>query len=214
MPTHESRRARRAPVGPDDPNDARRYAPAPEHGDTLDPDETPPVAPEGMRYIGFCRDCRDFVELGSDFSCLRAGHPRERIAVALLAGADEPLPHMPALNVGALFMPALWGPVHGQWYMILFYPLWLLLDNLIYGAVHGNGMGILAGVAAAITAAFTIYYALHANAWGYVRAAADRTPAEYLRVERRWAVVFVLIAVAFLVFATWFNVFVRPGMAS
>lgn len=215
MPTHELRRNRRERVDGDvvhSGGEAARRRGDGLTGGTLEPGQLPPTPPAGMRYVGFCGACRDFVELDADFACERAGHPRESIRVALLAREDEPLPHMPALNVGALFMPALWGPVHGQWYMILFYPLWLVLDNLIYGAVHGSGMAVLAVVASLLTAAFTIYYALHANSWGYVRAAADRTPDEYLRVERRWSVVFVLIAIAFLVFASWYNVAVRPGL--
>lgn len=178
----------------------------------LGPDDEPPVAPVGMRYIGYCQDCRDFVELNPDFSCAKAGHPRERIRLALLHPEDEPLPHMPAMNWGALFMPALWGPVHGQWYMILFYPLWLVLDNLIYGALHGSAMWPIALVASLATAAFTVYYALHANTWGYVRAGTEHTLEEYLRRERLWTVVFVILGVAFLAFASWYNIAIRPGV--
>ena len=38
------------------------------------------------------------------------------------------------LNLGALFMPPIWGPAHGIWITILFYPLWLFADNLFYAA--------------------------------------------------------------------------------
>lgn len=171
-----------------------------------------PKAPEGTRYIGFCRACRDFVELGPTFSCMKGGHAKEDISVAVLVGKDEPLPHMPRLNVGALFMPAIWGPAHGQWYMILFYPIWLLMDNLIYGAVHGTASPALAVVAVAACAWFTVFYALHANSYAYRRVAAERSPEEFLASERRWSALFVAIGVAFLAFATWYNLAVRPGL--
>ncbi len=172
-----------------------------------------PKAPEGMRYVGLCRRCRKFVELGPTFTCMNAGHGKDDIAVALLLDRDDPLPELPAMNLGALFMPALWGPAHGQWYMILFYPLWLMLDNLIYGAVHGSfpvWVAVLAGLA---TAAFTVVYGMRANMHGYLRVAASKTPEEYLAKERRWTVLFVVIAVVFLVFASWYNIAIRPGAA-
>lgn len=172
-----------------------------------------PKAPEGMRYVGFCRDCRDFVELGPTFSCMKGGHAKDRLAVAVLLDKEEPLPHLPAMNWGALFMPALWGPAHGQWFMLLFYPMWLMMDNLIYGAVHGTFSPTIAVIAIVVAAAFTIFYARSANAYGYVRVAGEKTPEEFMAAERRWAVLFVAIGVAFLVFASWYNLAIRPGLA-
>lgn len=172
--------------------------------------EAVPRAPKGMRYVGFCRSCRQFVELGPTFTCMKGAHGKGDIAVAMLVDDGEPLPHLPAMNWGALFMPALWGPSHGQWFMILFYPIWLLLDNLIYGAVHGTmpiWLAVLSGLAVAV---FTVYYALRANAYGYVRVAAEKTPEQYMAGERKWTVLFVLVGVAFLVFATWYNLAIRP----
>ena len=187
--------------------DEPRYVGEPEPGEEI------PRAPRGTRYVGFCRSCRDFVEVRPDFSCKRGNHPREDIGVALLVGKDEPLPHLPAINLGALFMPALWGPAHGQWFMILFYPVWLFLDIFIYSSVHGDASPALSVVMGLITAAIMVYYALHANAYGYLRVAAEKTPDEYLAAERKWSVLFVVIGVAFLAFATWYNLAIRPGMA-
>ena len=174
--------------------------------------EAVPRAPKGMRYVGFCRSCRQFVELGPTFTCMKGAHSKGDIAVAMLVDDGDPLPHLPAINWGALFMPALWGPAHGQWFMILFYPIWLLLDNLIYGAVHGTMPVWLAVLSGLAVAAFTVFYALRANAYGYVRVAAEKTPEQYVAGERKWTVLFVLIGVAFLVFATWYNLAIRPTM--
>ena len=181
-----------------------RYA-----GGTPEAGEEIPAAPRGTRYVGFCRACRDFVEV----ACPN-GHARDQIGVALLVNKGEAAPRMPRVNVGALFMPALWGPAHGQWPMILFYPVWLFLDNAIYGAVHGpTPVSVLVAVAMSlVTAAFTVLYATRANVFGYLRVAAEKTPEEYLATERRWTALFVVIGCAFLAFATWYNLAVRPGL--
>ena len=181
----------------------------------FDPNESSgvPKAPAGTRYVGLCKECRDFVELGPTFGCLAAGHGKDDIRVALLIDEHEEKPHLPAINIGALFMPALWGPAHGQWYMILFYPLWLVLDNLIYGSIQGSGLWPLALVAGIACAAFTVYYAQRANMFGYLRVAQTKTPEEYLRGERRWMPVLVGLALAMIAFASWYNIAVRPGLA-
>jgi hypothetical protein len=184
--------------------------------DIFVPEEGRPVphAPEGTRYVGLCKSCRRFVELGPTFACMDGGHPKGDVVLALLVGHDEPLPRLPRMNWGALFMPALWGPGHGQWFMILFYPLWLVLDNLIYAAVHGTGSAALAVIAGLMAAAFTVYYALHANYYGYLRVAGTKTPEQYRRGERVWTVLGVAVGVLFLAFATWYNLAVRPGLAA
>lgn len=171
-----------------------------------------PKAPKGKRFVGFCRKCRNFVELGPTFSCMKGAHPKGDIAVALLLDKDDPLPVMPRLNVGALFMPALWGPLHGQIFTILFYPAWLFLDNMIYAAVRGTGPAWPAIAASLMLAAFTVFYALRANEVGYLRVAAEKSPEEYLAGERKQAVFLVLVAVAFIVFASWYNIAVRPTL--
>ncbi|MBR2834916.1 MAG: hypothetical protein IKE43_04285 [Coriobacteriales bacterium] len=176
--------------------------------------EAVPKAPEGYRYVGFCRKCHDFEEMTTTFTCLEGGHPKQDIAVALLLEKDEPKPHIPRLNIGALFMPALWGPAHGQWYMILFYPLWLLLDRLIYGSIYeSSGLIALAVIAGVGTAVFTIAYALYANTYAYVRVATQKTPEEYNASERKQAIIWILLAIAFIFFATWYNLFVRVPAA-
>ena len=48
--------------------------------------------------------------------------------------AREMLKAVPKFNIGALFMPPIWGPAHGWWLAIVFYPLWLFADNVFYAA--------------------------------------------------------------------------------
>ncbi len=172
-----------------------------------------PEAPAGMRYVGLCRDCKDFVELDGELASRSCAHDKGRIAMAMLLEADAELPHLPKMNWGAFLMPALWGPGHGQWYLILMYPIWLFLDNIVYTAVHAGGLYVLlAVVCLAVMLAFMVVYARGANMFGYLRVAQDKDLGQFLGRERVWAVVMGVIAVAFVVFATWYNLTVRPGL--
>lgn len=172
-----------------------------------------PAAPEGMRYVGVCRDCKGFVELDENLSSCSCEHGKVRIAMAMLLEKDEPLPRLPKMNWGAFFMPALWGPGHGQWYLILMYPIWLFLDNIVYTAVHQGGLYILLAVAClAVMLTFMVVYARGANMFGYLRVAQEKSVKQFLQRERVWTVVMVVIALLFVVFATWYNLAVRPGL--
>ena len=133
--------------------------------------------------------------------------------MALLLEESEPLPHLPKMNWGAFFMPALWGPGHGQWYLILMYPILIFLDNIVYTAVQAGGLYILLAVAClACMLAFLIVYARGANMAGYLRVSHAKTVDEYLKGEKRWAWVMIAVAVVFIVFATYYNIAVRPGV--
>ena len=51
-----------------------------------------------------------------------------------IAREEKFLEGIPRLNIGALFLPPIWGPAHGMWAAILFYPIWLFADNAFYAA--------------------------------------------------------------------------------
>ena len=51
-----------------------------------------------------------------------------------IAREEKFLEGIPRLNIGALFLPPIWGPAHGMWAAILFYPIWLFADNTFYAA--------------------------------------------------------------------------------
>ena len=53
-----------------------------------------------------------------------------------IAQEDAFLKGLPRLNIGALLMPPIWGPAHGFWVTILYYPAWLLADNVFYAAAQ------------------------------------------------------------------------------
>lgn len=121
---------------------------------------------------------------------------------------DEFLKGLPRLNVGALFMPAIWGPAHGFWITILYYPAWLLADNLIYGTyLSPTPLGIILAISVAILlAVLTVVFAIVSQPIAAHRAE-DRgvTRSQYLHRQRIWAVVCIIIAIVFIVLATIYN---------
>ena len=45
-----------------------------------------------------------------------------------IAQEEKFLKGLPRVNIGALVMPGIWGPAHGFWACILFYPLMIFID--------------------------------------------------------------------------------------
>lgn len=119
---------------------------------------------------------------------------------------------LPPINLGALFMPPIWGPAHGIWVTILFYPIWLFADNLLYAAYSNpEPLSItLAVLMVVILAAVTIIFARASQGYACQRALKrGKTKETYLKEQRIWAVVSALIAIVFLAAATYYNVFFR-----
>ncbi len=167
----------------------------------------PKPAP-GKRLVGYCRSCRCFQEL--DASCRdHLRHDRHQMAIILELPLDRPLYRIPAFNWGAFLMPPIWGAGHGQVFAVVLYPVWIMVDNLMWAAVHGQGSPVLAGIALAGTLAFMFFYARTANYVGYMRVVTTKSPDEYVAGERRWAVAMGVLAAAMVAFATWYNLTVR-----
>ena len=122
-------------------------------------------------------------------------------------GVLRDLQQLPRFNWGAFLMPPIWGPAHGIWITLLFYPLFIFLDSLIRGAASDPSALriILAVCAAAGTLAFMVFFGFRSQLYGYLRVA-DRLPvATYVKRERIWAVVCLALAMTFFVIATWYN---------
>lgn len=116
------------------------------------------------------------------------------------------LSKLPKMNWGALFMPAIWGPAHGSWITILFYPIWIFADNCLVAGVQFGGLAIVGSVIVFLgTAALMIFYGLTAGQRAYLRVAHKMTMETYLKRERIWTVVSLAIALVFIAFATWYN---------
>ena len=129
-----------------------------------------------------------------------------------IAEEEKFLEGLPRINWGAFFMPGIWGPAHGFWVAILFYPLWVFIDYLIYGAYIDPqpwtiGIAVLCGV---LLFAITYFFAKVSQPFAAHRAANKGVSREtYLKRERIWAVVCVIIAIVALAWATYYNLEVR-----
>lgn len=164
----------------------------------------------GMRFVGYCKACRCFEEL--DRECKdHLRHDRHDMALIMEVPEDAPLPHIPAFNWGAFLMPPIWGAGHGQVFAVVLYPLWLMVDNLLWGAIHGTASPVLAGISLAGTLAFMFFYARTANYVAYMRVITTMSPREFVARERAWAVGMAVLAIAMVAFATWYNLTMRAA---
>lgn len=121
---------------------------------------------------------------------------------------------LPRMNWGAFLMPGIWGPAHGFWICLLFYPLWLLVDYLIYGAYANPepwmiALAVVAGVGILV---ITLAFALVSQPIAAHRAEDNGVSrAAYLKRERMWAVACLIMAVAAVAWASYYNVNLRAG---
>lgn len=124
---------------------------------------------------------------------------------------------LPRVNVGALLMPAIWGPAHGFWATILFYPAWLIADNVFYAAYESPTTlsVIIACLTFVILLGIAIAFSIVAQPLAAHRAErAGVSRATYLKREKIWIVVSAIIAVVFIALATWYNIAWRPYVIS
>ncbi len=129
-----------------------------------------------------------------------------------IAGEEEFLKGIPRLNLGAFIMPGIWGPAHGFWVCILFYPLWVFADYMFYGAyaMPEAWTIILAVITAVLLIAIHVGFALVAGPQSAHRAEHLGVSREtYLKRERIWAVVCIVVALIALAWATYYNLEIR-----
>ena len=129
-----------------------------------------------------------------------------------IAEEEAFLEGVPRVNIGALLMPGIWGPGHGFWPCILFYPLYLVADNLFFAAYTGKEpwMIAVAVVVGVLLLGVHIAFSLVSGPISAHRADSKGVSREkYLKRERIWAVVCVILAIAALAWATYYNLNVR-----
>ena len=120
---------------------------------------------------------------------------------------------LPRVNLGALFMPPVWGPVHGFWATILYYPALLFADNLAYAAWQEPSVlsVTLAAIVFAVMIAVSIVFSIVSQPIAAHRAEDKGISREkYLKQQRIWAVVSFVILVAMIALATYYNLEFRP----
>ena len=130
-----------------------------------------------------------------------------------IAREEKFLEGVPRVNIGALFLPPIWGPAPGMWAAILFYPIWLFADNTFYAAfATPSTLSIVFAVIVfvlltAATVAFSVVAAHRAAKHGVSRE-------KYLSRERIWAVVSVIVGCVMIAAATYYNLAIRSGLGA
>ncbi len=125
---------------------------------------------------------------------------------------EEFMSHVSYFNWGAFLMPGIWGPVHGIWVSIIFYPLWLLVDNLIYSAyVAPQPLSVtLATISVIIIIAFSFIFARISHPYAAHRAInRGLTFEQYNKHQKVWAIIALVLALAALAWATYYNLSLR-----
>ena len=129
-----------------------------------------------------------------------------------IAQEEKFLEGLPRVNIGALVMPGIWGPAHGFWACILFYPLMILIDYVVYGAyIKPEAWTIaLAVIGVALYIVASVVFSIVSQPFAAHRAEAKGVSREqYLKRERIWAVVCVIILIIALAWATYYNLEIR-----
>ena len=120
---------------------------------------------------------------------------------------------VPRFNIGAFLLPPVWGPAHGIWATILFYPIWLVADNVFYAAfAERTPIAIVVAVLVlAALVALTVAFAILSQPYAMHRAIErGLSREEYLRRQRYWAIGCAIGGAALIVFATIYNLNIRP----
>ena len=129
-----------------------------------------------------------------------------------IAEEEKFLEGLPRVNLGALLMPGIWGPAHGLWVAILFYPLWVFVDNIIFNAYSNPEPFSIAFavIVGAIMVAFSFGFAIVSQPLAAHRAENRGVSREtYLKRQRIWAIVSFVLAVVAVAWATYYNLEIR-----
>lgn len=121
---------------------------------------------------------------------------------------------LPRINIAALLLPPIWGPFHGFWITILFYPAWILTDNLIYAAwAEPSTMSIAFAVLTVLTLlALTIIFSMVSQPIAAHRAEDNGiSRQEYLKKQRYWAIGCAIGAIIMLALASYYNLYLRTS---
>ena len=132
------------------------------------------------------------------------------------AAEERLLQGVPRVNIGALFMPPIWGAAHGMWATIIFYPLWIVADTCFVNAIAFHtpvaiALGIL--VFAMLTAG-TVAFSVVSQPFALHRALSRGVSKEtYLKRQKIWAVASVVVGLIAIALATYYNLFMNPKLA-
>lgn len=120
---------------------------------------------------------------------------------------------IPRFNLGAFLLPPVWGPIHGFWVSIIFYPLWLVADNCFVAALaHPSPLTVTLGVVVLVLlVAITVAFSIVSQPIAWHRAAERGMDKQtYLKRQRMWAVICAVIGAALIAAATYYNLVFDP----
>ncbi len=151
---------------------------------------------------------------------MNSGNKRSETQAAITdeqyAAESRLLEGVPRVNVGALLMPPIWGPAHGIWATIVFYPLWIVADTCFVNAiVYRSALAIIAGVAVfVLLSAATVAFAIVSQPFALHRALEMGVSKErYLKRQKAWAIAGVIVGGIAIAAATYYNLFMNPDLA-
>lgn len=134
-----------------------------------------------------------------------------------IAQEEKFLAGMPRFNIAAFLLPPVWGPAHGMWAAIVFYPMWLVSDNVFYAAFSEPSlMSVALAVVVFVTlVGITIAFALIGQPLAAHRAERMGVSREvYLKRQKRWAVGCAIAGAAMIALATYYNLAIRPTIGA
>ena len=129
-----------------------------------------------------------------------------------IAKEEAFLEGVPRINWGAFLMPGIWGPAHGFWACILFYPLYIFADYMFYGAyaMPQAWTIALAVVTGVLLVLLHVAFARVGQPLAAHRADSKGVSREtYVKRECIWAVVCIVIALVAVAWATYYNLDIR-----
>lgn len=122
---------------------------------------------------------------------------------------------IPRFNIAAFLLAPIWGPVHGMWAAIFFYPLWALADNMFYAAyTQGTALPIVFSIIlGAILLGGSIAFSLIGQPLAAHRAV-DRGMSKeaYVNRQKIWTVVSIFVAILIVAAATYYNLVIRSTL--
>lgn len=129
-----------------------------------------------------------------------------------VAAEREFMKGVPKFNLGAFLLPPIWGPAHGIWITILFYPAWLFIDDLLYAMYsEPSALSIFGGVSSLLLLILvTVLFGFLSQPYAWHRAhRMGKTKEQYLSAERKWAVGCIFGGLVMLILATVYNLTLR-----
>lgn len=140
-----------------------------------------------------------------------------RAREALQKQVRDYLSGLPRFNIGALFLPPIWGPAHGMFLTLLWYPVWLFADNVFFAAysVQSTISIVMAVLTAAILVLFTFYFSYAIQPRAAIHCIErGMTKEQFQKRQRIWAVVSVIGGLVMIAAATYYNLCIRTPMGA